>query len=269
MPPGITPSFKPCDFTPPPAAVRKSSNGPPPDTLDDVTPAVFYRTPNITWVAPPADRLSPYSDGSCWIDTCWDDSNATPEQINKFLTRWPPSRTPEAYAAWISVDRSPKEQARADIEGLTESFKALVESGQDITPSVIDNLALKHNVLVGKWLIYVDSEQVDDLWAKIVRLVCLERKKGSAKVSSRTRSGRRPDGCGDEEGEGGGSRDRQGHLICVFTNDFRDEKEVMALRDGLRRAGVNWKIGFKADVYTELGIYENNPWNLHPNRYFI
>lgn len=262
--------------SPPPAIARKTSNpskASPPDLLDDVTPADFYRNPNITWVPPPVDRLSPYSDGSLWIDTCWDDATTTPEKVEEFLARWPPSRTPEAYATWISVDRSPKQQERSasDLDALIESFKALVESGEEVTASVIDELAVKHQVLVGKWIIYVDSEQVDELWAKIVRLVCLERKQGSAKVSTRTRSGERPDGCGDGQGEGedGGSGNKQGHLICVFTNDFTDEKEVMTLREDLRRVGVDWKIGFKADVYTELGIYENNPWNIHPNRYFI
>lgn len=194
--------------SPPPAVVRKSSDTlkpskvTPPD-INDVTPAEFYRTPNITWVAPPPDRLEEYSDGSRWIDTCWDDDTATPENIDEFLARWPPSRTPEAYATWISVDCSPKQQERSasDLEGLAESFKALVESGQEVTNSAINALAVKHQVLVGKWIIYVDSPQVDDLWAKVVRLVCLERKQGSAKVSTRTRSGRRPDGCGDGEGE--------------------------------------------------------------------
>lgn len=263
-----------CGGSPPPAFVRKSpqsSKGSPPDILDDVSPADFYRNPNINWVAPPPDRLVPYSDGSCWIDTCWDDAGTTPEKIEEFLARWPPSRTPETYATWISVDRSPKQQERSasDLDALVESFKALVESGKEITTSAIEELAVKHKALVGKWLIYVDSAQVDEIWAKIVRLVCLERKRGSAKVSSRTRSGERPNGCGDGEGEDGGSGNKQGHLICVFTNDFTDKQEAMSLREDLRKAGVDWKIGFKADVYTELGIYEDNPWGIHPNSYFI
>lgn len=65
----------------------------------------------------------------------------------------------------------------------------------------------------------------------------------------------------------GQSREGQ-HVICVYVSNYLDLEDVDELRRLLREeGGVRWKIGFKPDVYTYLGIYAGNPWGIRPSRY--
>ncbi|KAF9451468.1 hypothetical protein P691DRAFT_627247, partial [Macrolepiota fuliginosa MF-IS2] len=111
-----------------------------------------------------------------------------------------------------------------------------------VTPEMIDALAVKYGVLVGKWLVYTRSESVDQLWQKVVRIAS-DRGYGRAKVSTR--------------------KVLSEHVICVYVDDYTNNREVDDLRRMLRlRAGVFWKIGFKTDAYTHLGIYKGNKFGL-------
>jgi hypothetical protein len=216
--------------------------------MDSGTPESSPSIPDSYWVPPPspADKLFQDADGA-WIGSCWDEVTSTEERLIQFLTRWPPSRTPPAYSAWIAIDRGGNQPCTPDVASLISSFQNLITSGA-VTVENLDQISRAHNVLVGKWLIFADHESIDLLWGKVIHLLCVQLKKGSAKVSTR------------KEGER--------HVICVYTEDFTDLKEVKALRAGLRRIGVRWKIGFKTDAYTHLGIYAKNEWNLRPTRYF-
>lgn len=215
----------------------------------------FPSSPYVGWVAPPTSNVYHNSDGSTWINTCWDDETSTADRINEFLARWPPSRTPDTYAAWISVDRGriPSPNAiPADVPALQRSFQALSEVGQ-VTTTSLDDIAKRHGVVVGKWLIFSNGmDDIDGLWAKVVRLLCTERRRGSAKVSTRKV---------DPAYQG------NGHVICVYVDDYTNLQDVMGLRDDLGRIGIHWKIGFKPDSYTHLGIYSQNKWGIRPTRY--
>jgi len=200
------------------------------------------------WVDPPGpfDHVV-RSEGSNLIVTCWDDQTSTPDRLQAFFTRWPPSRTPILHCAWIAVDRGGQNPHSQDLEGLSASFRSLVSS-ETVTVPEIDRIAGVHKVLSGKWMIYSDTKRIDVLWGKVVRLLCLDLKRGSAKVS--------PNQGGDS------------HVICVYVDDYSNMDEVNALRKALRAAGVFWKIGFKPDVYTHLGIYAKNQWDIRPSRYY-
>lgn len=203
-------------------------------------------TASIPVAAPdPSDVV--HEGDAALIVTIWDESNSTVENINAFLTRWPPSRTPSDYCNWIAVDRGGHQRALPDIAGLTASFESL-KSSENVTVDEIDRIAAAHGVLSGKWLIYAEPEEIDELWGDVVRLLCLVLKKGSMKVSPK------------QEGEP--------HVICIYADDYRNATDVGALRDSLRSVGVEWRIGFKPDAYTHLGIYARNPWHIRPSRYF-
>ncbi|KAG5633427.1 hypothetical protein H0H81_007873, partial [Sphagnurus paluster] len=120
-----------------------------------------------------------------------------------------------------------------------------------VTVNALDALALAHGVLSGKWMVYAKPHQVDDLWSRIATAVVANAPSGTgarAKVSPA-----RPD---------------EPHVVCVYVEDYSDPQEVARVREALRRAGVRWKIGFKPDVYTHLGIYKGNGWGIRPSRYF-
>ena len=214
--------------------------------MEDASFDVDMKTPIHPEVAPPSARDIVKNGNSVLIVTVFDDHTSTPDNVRAFLARWPPSITPVQYCNWIALDRGGHRPSTPDIAGLCTSFEALKASG-NVTVSEIDRIAHAHCVLSGKWLVYADPPQVDALWARFVSMVCFRLGRGSLKVSPR------------QEGEV--------HVICVYVDNYTDEAQVGALREALREAGVVWRIGFKPDAYTHLGIYKKNPWNIRPSLY--
>ncbi len=88
----------------------------------------------------------------------------------------------------------------------------------------------------GKWLIFVNAESIDEVWVKIRDATEEGRLGGSAKVA--TSASGRPDG-----------------VICVYTYDWTDEKDVRRVRVELRKLGMERKIPYKSDEDTLAGKY--------------
>jgi len=93
----------------------------------------------------------------------------------------------------------------------------------------------------GKWLIFVDPENVNEVWVKINKAVEEGKLGDSAKVSTA-----KPNPLA------GGSK---AHVICVYTYDWTDEKDVKRIREELRKLGITNKIPYKADEDTLKGKY--------------
>ena len=145
------------------------------------------------------------------------------------------------------VDRgNHADQTAQNLEGLESDFRNLISTGK-VSPQTLDEISKANNVMTGKWMVFVESSKVDMLWGKIVYLVCMERQKGCVKVST--------------------YQEEEGHVICVYVDDYTNKEEVKELRQALRSLGVKWRIGFKTDAYTHLNIYKENAWNLRPSRY--
>ncbi|KAG6901010.1 hypothetical protein C0995_002529 [Termitomyces sp. Mi166 len=224
-------------------------------------------------VAAPLQTEVVHDGSSTLIVAIWDE-RPKPGEVTTYLARWPPSRTPSTYAAWIAVDRGPRSnpQKTQDLAGLARDWEflkqraaalateqtsiegqaALPATGNPIvTVEALDALALAHGVLSGKWLIYTQPDKIDDLWSRIVTAVIANAPVGvgaRAKVSP--------------------ARPGEPHVVCVYVEDYSDAAEVGRVREALRRVGVRWKIGFKPDIYTHLGIYKTNEWKIRPSRYF-
>lgn len=243
----------------------------------------------INWVAPPSlsesstGLYSVYSrEGGLWvIHSRQLTSNIGIELFHK---RWPPSRTSAHCCAWIAINcgispvlrpfgkESYEKKFRMDVGGLRREFAQLVEGGGKVTGEMIDMLAVRYGVLSGKWLIYENSDQVDQRWNKVMNAVASGRGYGQAKVSTRKAIEGAPLAqrsiTHGAEGWGRCTQDSSGHVICTYVDDYTDKQDVDELRNVLRlQAGVFWEIGFKPDAYTYLGIYQNNPWGLMPTRY--
>lgn len=56
----------------------------------------------------------------------------------------------------------------------------------------------------------------------------------------------------------------QQHVICVYTDDYTNEADVLRVESALRELGVTGRLSYKPDIYTECGIYYRNAWNLKP-----
>ena len=87
----------------------------------------------------------------------------------------------------------------------------------------------------GKWLIFVNEREVDAAWAKIKRAVEEGRLGQEVKVSTPKP---KPADIGYKKAE---------HVICVYTYDWTDKKDVKRIREELRKLGITNKIPYKAD----------------------
>lgn len=97
----------------------------------------------------------------------------------------------------------------------------------------------------GKWCIFVPSSDVDLAWAKIKYAVEADMLL-FAKVSTALHS-----------------MGRDGHVICVYTQDWTDEQDLMSVREVLRSLGFVKELGYKRDIDTQNRIYGPGEWYLH------
>ena len=94
----------------------------------------------------------------------------------------------------------------------------------------------------GKWLVFVDKKDVDEVWDKIKKAV-EEGKLGSdAKVATAKPN---PHATNPDK-----------RVICVYTYDYADEKDVKRVREELRKLGITSRIPYKADEDTLSGKYQ-------------
>jgi hypothetical protein len=93
----------------------------------------------------------------------------------------------------------------------------------------------------GKWLVFVDAKNIDEVWAKVKKATEEGRLGDSAKVATAKRN------------PNAGNSDAK--VICVYTYDWADEKDVRRVREELRKLGVTNKIPYKADQDTLAGKY--------------
>lgn len=95
----------------------------------------------------------------------------------------------------------------------------------------------------GKWLIFVDRKDVDDVWAKIKKATEEGKLGEDSKVSTLKP---KPSDIGYEKGK---------HVICVYTYDWTDRKDVNRVREELRKLGITNKLPYKSDEDTLQGKY--------------
>ncbi len=119
-------------------------------------------------------------------------------------------------------------------EELTEIHKRLVKKRRMLG---------KSELKTGKWLIFVNRENINEVWEKI-KLATEEGILGiEAKVST---AKPKPTDIGYEKDK---------HVICVYTYDWTDDKDVKRVREELRKLGITNKIPYKADEDTIKGKY--------------
>lgn len=93
----------------------------------------------------------------------------------------------------------------------------------------------------GKWLIFIDRTQIDNIWVRIKKATEEGKLGDSAKVSTAKTN---PN-----------STDPSKNVICVYTYDWTDKEDVMRVREELRQIGITWKIPYKSDLDTIRGKY--------------
>lgn len=93
----------------------------------------------------------------------------------------------------------------------------------------------------GKWLIFRHHSIIDPLWEKVEEILLKGYLGKDAKVSTAKPSPL--------------SSDPEKHVICVYTYDWTDRKDVYRIRQELRKIGVYEKICYKTNEDTRKGRY--------------
>ncbi|KAK6181365.1 hypothetical protein SNE40_009231 [Patella caerulea] len=176
-----------------------------------------------------------------------------PSQINQNCgICWLSLRSPGTQECDESgVDESENgESENSNLDGLIESFDRLQASCRPINSQTLTELAQMFNVRVGKWMFFTDTgAKVDYLWEKVATNIASGALHPaiSAKVST-----------ADDTGS---------HVVLIYNNDFADKDEVYITENAIRNIGIKTKMCYKADAYTYMGIYTNNPWGVRPVLY--
>lgn len=93
----------------------------------------------------------------------------------------------------------------------------------------------------GKWLIFSPNDEIDESWVKVKEATEKGLLGGESKVAT---SKLNPNATSSKN-----------KVICVYTYDWKDEEDVMRVREELRELGFSQKIPYKTDKATLEGRY--------------
>jgi len=227
------------------------------------------------------------------------------ESVDAFLLRVPPSTSSyKDYGPWIWIDnrlREPRNQRaftgdhEADFKDrgnqLLEEYTAFETSTRQkmdgkapgtitrvLTPKrkalkqAIWKLALDTNCFSGKWMIFPRHEDADRVWRAVCQGVDSGKLGPTAKIATKD-----PPDLMQQPTTGFRAYDKQEdfRLICVYTKDFSDEKDVRRVLDSLVELklvklpedDMSNGIYYKCDAYTYLDISSKNPYGLKASIY--
>ncbi|KAI9658109.1 MAG: hypothetical protein M1829_006834 [Trizodia sp. TS-e1964] len=205
------------------------------------------------------------------------------ETVDAFLRRIPPLSSEEVvvgpwiYAGNPHTDWRPLEE---DWAGLTEAGGMILNAwsakkaqiteemargtagartakiNREMKPVVdgILSLAVNFKCTSGKWMLFPYPDDLTYTWSVIAKGTVFDELGIAAKV-------------GTDNGQG----NRVNRLICVYTRNFADEKDVRRVLNRLAELKVlprkNRSIYYKPDVYTHLGISSGNEFGFKPQIY--
>jgi Domain of unknown function (DUF1917) len=201
------------------------------------------------------------------------------ETLDTFLSRLPPSTTTVTSGPWIWIANPFFSQRRlqSDVAGFKTSGNELLQQYMHrkanfeaqnpgrppssitrmlnadrewLERSIID-LAKSKGVTDGKWMLFPSAHMVDDIWRRVAKATLDGTLGYAAKVAT----------------DNGSDRQR---LICVYTEDFADEKDVQRVLDKMQELNLikgEQGIYYKCDAYTYLDIMSGNDYKLQASMY--
>ncbi|GAP89846.1 putative DUF1917-domain-containing protein [Rosellinia necatrix] len=128
-----------------------------------------------------------------------------------------------------------------------ESEKAGMDAAKDIL-----ELAKGLRVTCGKWMLFCTVFEVNYVWEIIAKATANNELGIGAKVAAKANVDQRKE-----------------RLICVYTADFSDRKDVVRVARKLKQLGLlkGKPLYYKPDAFTYLGIASGNPWGIKPSIY--
>ncbi|KAI0467281.1 hypothetical protein F4859DRAFT_525920 [Xylaria cf. heliscus] len=130
---------------------------------------------------------------------------------------------------------------------IQESKKAGMDAAKDIL-----DLATGLRVTCGKWMLFCTAFEVNEVWEIIAKATADNELGIAAKVAPKSNADQRTE-----------------RLICVYTADFSDKKDVTRVAKKLKQLGLvkSKPLYYKPDAYTYLGIASGNPWEIRASIY--
>lgn len=213
------------------------------------------------------------------------------ETVDSFLARLPPLTTPvDEHGHWIYI-ANPRSKARptdADRAGLMERGREILEEleaakagieastagkakstiGKKLTPlrkqaeADIYAAAKEKGCTSGKWMLFPTADDVNRIWSLVATATANGELGHAAKVAA-------------DDGSGNATP----RLVCVYTEDFSDMRDVRRVLGRLVDMGLVMKkkkkgpmgeergVYYKADAFTDLGIDSKNEWGLKASLY--
>ena len=173
------------------------------------------------------------SDGVAWI-------SARKQEINDGNSKYEDDGEGESQET-LSVEAMKMDQ----LSRMTNEWERL---GLDATLDDALYLASKYSITAGKWKIFARPNRVDRIWKNIIIAMFQNKLKYviSAKVSPLN------------------AFSNGSHLICVYNKNFFNKEEVFEAETSLRKVYFGRKLVYKPDIFTYLGIYRQNKWNINP-----
>jgi len=164
---------------------------------------------------------------------------------------------------WVRLVKATDVNRYDTEEVMTRGRQILDKEGDKaVIKEQLTQLAVEMGCLTGKWLIKFAPDQIAEAFDR----VCEAMRQGML-GSAAKRSLEPKDNL---------------HVICVYTRDFRDKGDVHRVLNALRAKGLAPLVGkeqpsnyispsksvtYKTDLYTIVGIYMGNPWQLPPTIY--
>ena len=96
----------------------------------------------------------------------------------------------------------------------------------------------KHTHQGGKWLIYASKQNVDNIW-NVIKDAQDEGRLGDFSKVATAKSYSK----------------WQHHVICIYTYDSTDTKDILRVRESLRDIGFKSPLHYKRDIETQRNIY--------------
>lgn len=219
------------------------------DFLERLPPSTTEATPDCPWIY----ICNPFVDAQ-------DRSGAPPRGCEDEGPQRPGAQL-SLFVEGASERLRMFENIRAHLVSATSSSQAFALISKERGDAVADIAALAQNlgVTCGKWMLFPEPDEVDEVWAVVARATARGELGVAAKVAPRPEDGVM------------GDADKRARLICVYTADFGDKQDVGRVLLSLKKLGLVPPTGrpiyYKTDAYTYLGIAGGNKWDIKASLY--
>ena len=191
------------------------------------------------------------------------DRNPMLKDLKKFLDILKPSQISCEDAAWLhcSLHANLHYTSREDEQHIQEALVEWDTLAEVKTPVAddVDSIARKYKLMGGKWMIFPSRNESDTVWMKLCHALIVEESLG---------------GCSEIKISTASKEDGDRHVLIAYTDDYSDSQDAFTVASAICRhiqslhiKMTDTRMLYKPDIYTHLGIYAKNPYNLKPTIY--